>query len=291
MKIKNLQKKIVIIILILILGIIIIYKIQKNIYKENFSDLEEKNILLPIPNENITSIYIRETFNQNQIPLNLFTCWHTKDLPVKMRQNITKIKEENPEFSIYIFDNNDCRNIIEKYFIKEVLDAYDSLKPDAYKADLWRYCILYLYGGIYQDVKYEPIDGFRYKELTDNEYFVKDRIVGGSGIYNALLVCKKNNNILEKAIKQIIKNCKEKYYGENSLCPTGPMMLKMFFSNYDFNNLELQFDGNIKDSTDNNIFKKNKKILKMYNGYRDEQKNLGTKYYTELWLEKNIYNK
>ena len=46
--------------------------------------------------------------------------------------------------------------------------------PGAYKADLWRYCILYIYGGIYIDIKLEPINGFRFRELLDKEYFVLD---------------------------------------------------------------------------------------------------------------------
>ena len=33
----------------------------------------------------------------------------------------------------------------------EIKDAYDSLPIRVMKADLWRYCILYKYGGIYAD--------------------------------------------------------------------------------------------------------------------------------------------
>ena len=31
--------------------------------------------------------------------------------------------------------------------------AYDCLRPASYKADLWRYCVLYTHGGIYLDVE------------------------------------------------------------------------------------------------------------------------------------------
>ena len=46
------------------------------------------------------------------------------------------------------------------------------------------------------------------------------------------------------------------------------------------------------DNYDMKIFKKDidKNILQMYNGYRDEQEQFGTKHYAELWNEKNIYN-
>ncbi len=144
MKIKFLQKLIILLILLLCLVIIIIFykKTKKNNVNEIFDDITNENILLEKPNEFIDTIYVRENIKPDQIPLNIFMCWNTKNLPPKMVNNINKIKEENPEFNIYIYDDNDCRNMIEKYFSKEVVDAFDSLIPGAYKADLWRYCVL-----------------------------------------------------------------------------------------------------------------------------------------------------
>ena len=106
------------------------------------------------------------------IPKNIFMTWHTKDLPYHMKQNVEKIKRENPEFNVYVYDDEDCRKFLREHFDPKVLDAYNSLIPGAYKADLWRYCILYIYGGIYIDIKLQPINGFRFKELLDKEYFV-----------------------------------------------------------------------------------------------------------------------
>ena len=108
------------------------------------------------------------------IPTNIFMTWYTKDLPYHMKQNVEKIKRENPEFNVYVYDDEDCKQFLKEHFEPKVLDAYNSLVPGAYKADLWRYCILYIYGGIYIDIKLEPINGFRFRELLDKEYFVLD---------------------------------------------------------------------------------------------------------------------
>jgi mannosyltransferase OCH1-like enzyme len=287
---KNYINFFYIIFIVIVLGIIIIlYKITKNV-DENFIDLKEQRILLPIPNENIKTIYVRENITPNEIPLNIFMCWNSKHLPPKMTKNINKIKEENPEFNIYIFDDKECRNIIEKYFVKDVVNAFDSLIPGAYKADLWRYCILYLYGGIYQDIKLEPINGFKYKELLDNEYFARDIKQSHEGIYNAFMICKKHNKILENAIKQIVKNCKEKYYGNTIWDPTGPLLLKNFFSQYSLNNLKIKL---INEGENIRIVFNNKEIFKMYNDYRNEQKQFlninKMKHYADLWKERNMY--
>ena len=275
----------IIIIIIIILIILILYK-TKNKNTENFINLNEESILLLKPIENIKTIYVRENINNTEIPLNLFTCWHTSELPPKMNNTINKIKNDNLDFNIYIFNNNNCRNMIEKYFTDDVLTAYDSLNSDAFKADLWRYCALYLYGGIYQDIKFEPINNFKYIHLIDNEYFAKDIKESNGGVLNGILICKKNNKILEKAIKKIITNVKNKYYGTSPLEPTGPLLLKNFFSEYEIDNLKLRLTGK---GNDIKIVFNDIEILKMYDGYRNEQKEYGTKHYNDVWEQKKMY--
>ena len=54
----------------------------------------------------------------------------------------------------YLFNDSDCRTFIMREYPPDVLIAYDRLIPTAFKADLWRYCVLYKYGGVYLDVKY-----------------------------------------------------------------------------------------------------------------------------------------
>ena len=54
----------------------------------------------------------------------------------------------------YLYNDADCRAFIRSAFPPDVLYAYDLLIPTAFKADLWRYCVLYKFGGVYLDVKY-----------------------------------------------------------------------------------------------------------------------------------------
>jgi hypothetical protein len=53
----------------------------------------------------------------------------------------------------YLFNDADCRAFIINEYPPDVLTAYDRLIPTAFKADLWRYCVLYKYGGVYLDIK------------------------------------------------------------------------------------------------------------------------------------------
>jgi mannosyltransferase OCH1-like enzyme len=231
--------------------------------------------------------YTNKTYN-SEIPLKIFQTWGTKDLPAKMLECVNNLKSANPEFEYYLFDDADCQNFIEEYFDPSVLDAYDKLIPGAFKADLWRYCVLYVNGGIYLDIKYKPFKGFKLIELTESEHFVLDR-PSYDGIYNALMVCKPGNLHLMEAIERIVYNVNNKFYGSSTLSPTGPLLLKSIIKNSNNIDLTLTHKSGIEG-----IINKNKKfILESYNGYRSEQlvyyNQNNTKHYSQLWQERSIY--
>lgn len=118
-------------------------------------------------------------------------------------------------------------------------DAYKKNIPGAYKADLMRYCILYTNGGIYLDSKMKPINGFELNNVIDKEYFVRDFKESGQGVCNGFMVCKPRNERLLNAINRIAKNVKDRYYGYSSLEPTGPLLLKNFFTEDEIKTLNL----------------------------------------------------
>ena len=217
------------------------------------------------------------------IPLNIFQTWETHKLPPKMTECVEKLKSANPEFSYHLYDDKECREFIKNNFENDVLYAYDTLIPGAYKADLWRYCILYKYGGIYLDIKYYPVNGYKFITLTDKEYFVKDIEASGSGIYNALIICKPDNEILLKCINQIVVNVRERFYGVSSLSITGPLLMKQFIT---LNEPDLEL---VK--TNKLIINLHKKpILQIYDEYFDEQKTfIKIPHYGELWGNRLVY--
>jgi mannosyltransferase OCH1-like enzyme len=256
------------------------------------------------------------------IPLHIYQTWHTKDLPPKMYECVEKLKKANPEFTHHLYDDVECREFIKNNFEQDVLDAYDNLIPGAYKADLWRYCILYINGGIYLDIKFEPINGFKFISCVDKEHFPCERpyidknmqfkdekklikqpnyydIVYDKidkrfwkdkklGIQFALMITKPNNQILHDCIQQVVYNVKNKEYGYNALYPTGPGLIG-----------EKYFKGDMSKIKDIDIFlsifgeyfiTKNKPILKIYDEYRAEQNmHQNTEYYSVLWHKKQIY--
>ena len=62
--------------------------------------------------------------------------------------------KNNKDFNYYFSDDCQCDEFIRKFF-PDIKDVYDRLPMKVMKADLWRYCIIYKYGGIYADVDTE----------------------------------------------------------------------------------------------------------------------------------------
>lgn len=223
------------------------------------------------------------------IPLNIFQTWGTKDLPPKMKENVEELKKKNPEFTHYLYDNEECREFIKKHFESDVLMSYDTLIPGAFKADLWRLCVLYIHGGIYLDIKAQCINNFKLIVLTEAEHYVQDRI-SRVALYNGLLVCKKKNEFLMEAIKRIVRNVQTTYYGESLLSPTGPRMLGDLAMEKQTNlPIDLFFTLSGTNLVYNHIFV----IRTEYPGYREEQaefyKSKNTHHYSHLWGIKKIY--
>ena len=57
-----------------------------------------------------------------------------------------------PAFRYHFFTDTMCDAFMKEHYSGTVYEAYQRLPLAVMKADLWRYCIVYKYGGIYADV-------------------------------------------------------------------------------------------------------------------------------------------
>ena len=71
-------------------------------------------------------------------------------IPPKVYKNI---KDMAPFCVHKVFDDIDIINFLNTEFGSEYVNVFNSFKLGAHKADFFRYCILYLYGGVYIDIK------------------------------------------------------------------------------------------------------------------------------------------
>jgi hypothetical protein len=69
---------------------------------------------------------------------------------------LTRWKELNPAYQIEVSLDKDCIEFLKAHFNDTLADLFKTTYNGMNKADLWRLCKLYIYGGIYADVDLVP---------------------------------------------------------------------------------------------------------------------------------------
>ena len=236
--------------------------------------------------ENMNSIIHNLRKKMIPIPQILHQTWKTKTLPPHMNDVIEFNKRKNPEFQFKLYDDTDCATFIERHFDSSVIDAFHTLTPGAYRADLFRYCVLFIEGGIYLDIKFKCADGFRLAELTEQQYVKDLNKWSTNAIYNALIVSKPNNPTLWTAIQTIVKHCASYFYGDNLLAPTGPVMFGECVAQETNPVINLQFS----DQGGLHILRNNMPILSGYTEYNTEKYTIAPAHYYHAWKNKEVYS-
>tara|TARA_R100000458_G_scaffold15025_1_gene12769 strand:+ start:57 stop:857 length:801 start_codon:yes stop_codon:yes gene_type:complete len=129
-----------------------------------------------------------------------------KDLSLEMRAVIQDWKNKNKNYKHILFYDEDCVKFIKKHFNNDVLTAFNTIKPGAGKADLFRYCYLYIKGGVYSDIDnicIKPLDLW----LKENDKFVSILDYNRNNhptcymIHQSFIACIPNHPFLKEAIK------------------------------------------------------------------------------------------
>ena len=177
--------------------------------------------------------YVPPTHQQRtasrSIPRRIIQSWCNRNLTPGIIKLCASHRHCNPGYEYVFYDDKECRDFIKKHFHKSVLHAYDALIPGAFKADLFRYCELYVNGGWWFDMdmmSVGSIDAFVRPEIE----FACPRdggITDGPGLYQALLGSSQGNSVLENAIREVVHTVVGNTGVQNMdlLAYTGPRLL------------------------------------------------------------------
>lgn len=209
----------------------------------------------------------------------------------------------NNNIEMLWFDNRDCDKFM-KTQNKRIYNAYKILIPGAFKADLFRLCILYKYGGVYVDSQTKPFISIKkIIKLAQNCSFISvlDSEFSGGGIHNGFIISKPQHPFLKKCIENILDNVENKRYTKHVLGVTGPICL--YNSIYNFNN-NINLGLNICNNQSLNfylfkfswgpyqyIYENNIRLLsKKYSFFTYMYEKLKKNSYEKLWKNKNIFS-
>lgn len=96
----------------------------------------------------------------NPIPNYIFQTWKTKkNIDSKRKRYIKTVKLYNPDMEYFLYDDEDCSQFVQDKF-PQYYTLYTQLKIPVQKADLWRYLVIYYYGGYYLDIDCKSVRGF-----------------------------------------------------------------------------------------------------------------------------------
>ena len=247
-----------------------------------------------------TNIELFEQFYVEQtIPKIIIQTIYNKNIDnIYLHNSILSYIELNPDYEYNLFDDNDCRLFIKNNYDKNTLIAFDMLIAGAFKADLFRYCYLYINGGCYFDCKSILRTPLRNIINKDDDLILCQDI--GIGYFNAVMFSSKKNDLLLKVINSCVTNIHNFYSNynlssihfnkaENILSLTGPVFL--------YNILNKLIDkSRVLRLYHKNINNKNhhyQKLLIEYNGQHIITKNYSgfnstSSHYSKLWYNKEI---
>jgi hypothetical protein len=138
-----------------------------------------------------------------EIPAVIFQTFKTRWVPQAMARASASWRTHNPEYEYRIYDDEECREFLAEHFGSEGLRAFDSIKQGAFKADFWRYCALFVHGGVYADIDTVCKRPLRHILAEDDE-FVVARGLAHHALNNAFMAATPRHPFFESAINRAI---------------------------------------------------------------------------------------
>ncbi len=164
----------------------------------------------------------------SRIPLKIHQTYFKNQMEVQYYETCMINRYMNSDYDYYFYNDNDVNQYIKTHY-PEYYTLYQSILPGAYKADLFRYLVLYREGGVYIDCKSSTIVPLR-TFIPRKVGFVSflDRPQGSIQI--SFIASAPGHPILKKCIEIAFNNIRNKSYGTYPLDITGPQVCGRAFN-------------------------------------------------------------
>lgn len=228
-----------------------------------------------------------------------------------------QIKKLYPNEEYHLYCGEKLEEIIKNNFNKDIFTAYKKLKPYACKADLARYCLLYLYGGLYIDLNIyfvdtiPNLDKLKFFAFRDFHKMSKQ----SWSVQNGIMYSLPKSKVVKNAIDLIVKHCREEYYGVQCVDVSATTILGIAIT-ISLPHLGIATNGRLDFFTLETLDKETKNKLKKIGYYGDKLLGFimdygdkliairkpsiggdiesigfkGTNNYTKMWNDKDVYD-
>lgn len=162
------------------------------------------------------------------VPRIVHQTWYEDLHPDKypnMSRLVESFKQSGWEYKFY--SDEAAQEFLSTHFPPQVREAYDTLRPGAFKADLFRYCALLIHGGVYADVDImlesnldvaiPPEVGFMVP-IDEPGMNVNHRMC----LWNGLIAAAPGHPVLAKAIETVVNQVRNRFTSvdvDATFCP------------------------------------------------------------------------
>lgn len=170
------------------------------------------------------------------IPKVIYQTWVRKTKNEFVDVNRRTWIENNPSFEYEYYDDNDIDLFIKEHFDENVHACYKRIVNGSLKADFFRYCILYIKGGIYIDVDMrciEPLDTVF--DFENTSFIVATDLNSTSksdNLYQAFLAGVPKMQLFMNAVQHICDCMKDNKFKHNLFNLSGPTMFSRLTKEY-----------------------------------------------------------
>lgn len=173
------------------------------------------------------------------IPKIIFSTWKSKTDLGNFTEYVNSVKNKNKDFKYIIYDDYDCDLFVKNYY-PQYYKYYKKLELPVQKADLWRYLIVYHYGGWYCDMDIYSYSSFNTIDIPgkyDEELMIVEQEFPGPlkrNFYRNIqyaqywFAATPKHPVIFNIIERVIYNIKSEKYSkdlgdEYTLYLTGPV--------------------------------------------------------------------
>lgn len=168
------------------------------------------------------------SISHNQ-PVIIHRTWRDHHVNWKMfRDCHQRWLELNHNVRMEWYSDVDCRKFMRSQG-ETIWTCYQTLRPVAFKADLFRLCVLYERGGIYVDahtIPYVSLSEMLRGCQRENLFVsVLDNAQSASGIHNGFIMSPPRHPFLKAYIDRIVRNVQNRDHTDHVLGVTGPLCM------------------------------------------------------------------
>jgi len=141
------------------------------------------------------------------IPSTILLTWRDKNIPDYV---LEKWRSLNTNYTIMFYTDDDIKIFLDTHYGNDYVNFFSKIPFGRYKADFFRLCYLYKFGGFYADIDIEPLLSFdNIIDKKTNIDFVSVLSTMDGHIFQAVLASTPNHPLIKMCIDSML------FYGSN----------------------------------------------------------------------------